>query len=504
MKNFIKKWYPLFIILIPAISLRVNLLLHRGSFWFDELFSIHFSSLPSIKATLFYWLIETNPPFYTIFLKFYLLFVGNLNETLVRLPSLFFSILSIILVYIFAQKISSRRVAIISSSLMSISTLNLLIATEARIYSILTFLTIVSFIFYYKLIIDASSKQNKYLWFLYFVVNLLLLYSHLTSVVIVLTQFILLFVSLPEKRIIKKWYKGHIIIFLIYGLWFIPSLYSKLTLKLGSAWYFTAKGNIFDLILKPIINANRGGFTDTLFYILLIFGIYLLISMIKTSSGIERSKLLLLSLWAFLPPILSALLNVYILKYITIAYPGLFLLFAYIADKKINNSKLYYTLCFMVILIALPSALEISSSQIFSWHGITQYIEENENESSFTLIPFAESLPMDRYYKGTRPVVPIYLNDDDLKFEERLVRFNWSEMQTDKEKIQTWLLDKIQKYDAQTIYFIGPSTGYEMVDEVLISNGWTLSNTYNQSGLSLNKLNEFHAPINKTTTSTCQ
>ena len=67
--TFLKKYCPLFLILALASALRIHLLLVRGTFWFDEMFSVHFSSLP-LKDALRYWMLETNPPFYTFFCAF--------------------------------------------------------------------------------------------------------------------------------------------------------------------------------------------------------------------------------------------------------------------------------------------------------------------------------------------------------------------------------------------------------------------------------------------------
>ncbi|OGH59816.1 MAG: hypothetical protein A2725_02250 [Candidatus Magasanikbacteria bacterium RIFCSPHIGHO2_01_FULL_33_34] len=496
-KKFIYNWYPLFLILIPALFFRIHLLINRGTFWFDELFSIHFSTIPSWSDTIKYWILETNPPLYTFFLRFYLRLIDNSNEILVRLPSLFFSIASIILLYIFAQKIFSKRTAIISSILLSISGLNLLISTETRIYSLLTLLTILSFIFFYKLIISKEKENfNKnYLWIIYLLTNLLLLYAHLTSVVIVLIQLFVLHISRPQKETFKKWYGGHILISSIFLIWFIPSFYSKFNSQISSAWYFSADGNLFDLILKPLINSIEGGFIGTLFYILIILSVYLLILMIKNNSNTkEKNILIMVSLWAFLPPIFSSLLHVYILKYITISYPAIFLIFAYIADKHIKSSKLLFLLSFVIIMISLPRTIEVGFNPIFSWDSTIDYIEENENENTFTLIPFTEALPLNYYYRGPRPIEPIYLNDDNLSFEERLVRFNWNTMNTNKEEIREWLIDKIEKNNAKTIFFIQPSTGYEIVHETFLDMNWTLKNIHKQKGLSLNQLFEFEAP----------
>ena len=72
MKKLVQNYYPLIIILLLAVALRINLLFHRGTFWFDEKFSAYFSTLPSWADTIKYWVMETNPPLFSLFLRFYI------------------------------------------------------------------------------------------------------------------------------------------------------------------------------------------------------------------------------------------------------------------------------------------------------------------------------------------------------------------------------------------------------------------------------------------------
>jgi len=150
MKNWLNKYYPLLIILFIASILRINLLFVRGTFWFDEIFSFHFSQLPWGQA-LKYWWLETNPPFHTFFLRFWVYLTGD-NELLIRLSSLIFALITIILLYYWAEKSFSRQTAIISTSLLSLSGIHLFVSTEARAYSLLVLLSLISMVFYQKLI----------------------------------------------------------------------------------------------------------------------------------------------------------------------------------------------------------------------------------------------------------------------------------------------------------------------------------------------------------------
>jgi hypothetical protein len=102
-KSFLIEWLPITLILILGLALRVSLLITRGSFVFDDLFSIHFSSLP-LGTALRYWLIETNPPLHLAALRFFLFFVDQRNEFLTRSISTFFALSGIAATYLTAKK----------------------------------------------------------------------------------------------------------------------------------------------------------------------------------------------------------------------------------------------------------------------------------------------------------------------------------------------------------------------------------------------------------------
>mgnify|MGYP001580287267 CR=1 FL=1 len=231
MKTFLQKYYPLIIILSLAAALRITSLFTRGSLTFDEYFSIHFSSLLSWADTWKYWVLETNPPLYPFFLRFYLPFINQNNEMLVRLPSLIFGLMAIAFLYVFAKKILSQKAAIISATLMTFSVLHIFASVETRVYSLLVLLAIASFFVFHQLIIE--QKNNKKLWALYTLLNILLIYSHLTALAIVLVQFLILQFSAKDKIIKKNWFICQIISFALWSVWFLPSVISKLNLDLG-------------------------------------------------------------------------------------------------------------------------------------------------------------------------------------------------------------------------------------------------------------------------------
>lgn len=499
MKQFLQKWWQLLVILSLALAMRVTALLTRGDFWFDEIFSVHYSTLPSWSDTLKYWILETNPPLYTLFLRFYLPFVNQNSEILVRLPSLLIGLASIVLLYVFAKKLFSQKTAIISTTFMAFSVLHIFVSVEARIYSLLVLLAISSFYIFHSLIIE--QKDNKKMWVLYTIVNTLLLYSHLTALTAVLIQFLVLHFSTNDKKILKKWYIAESISLALFSIWFIPSTLSRLNLNLGNAWYFETSGDFFTLILYPLLNSTENNLLNTIFTLLIFIGFYILVSMFKETKDVKtRNTLLFVSVWALLPVILSSILHSFTVKYIIIAYPAIFLLTGHIIEKYVSTKKSFLAFIAFIAIVFLPPAFSFASHPLFSLKVLNNYLEKNETDKSIVLIPFIQELEFKPQYKGKMPIISIYLKNDNLSLEERIARHNWHEQNTTKKELYEWILSKTEDNKINRIFLLDKNSSLKLMADTLLENNWSMTDDKINAGLGYNII-RFDAP-NYNTTST--
>ncbi len=195
MTKFLTRWYPLLLTLVVAAALRIQLLTIRGTLWFDEMFSVHFSSLPWGQA-LHLWSLETNPPLYLLFLRWYLRVIGQQPEWLIRLPSLVFSLLALVALFLFSERLFSRRVAGFASLFFALSQIQIILGTETRSYSLLSLLTIISSYLFYRQFIQNSASRS--LWWSAILIDTLLLYTHLTATVLIAVQYLALIALPPE------------------------------------------------------------------------------------------------------------------------------------------------------------------------------------------------------------------------------------------------------------------------------------------------------------------
>jgi len=492
MKKWLKNNYSLLIILILATTLRLNLLFIRGTFWFDEMFSVHFSTLPWAES-LKYWIIETNPFFYNLLLRGYI-FLFDDSESIVRLLSLFFALATVILIYFIGQKLFSRFVATIASLIIALSGVHIFLSTEARSYSLLVFLTTLSFWLFIKIFVE---KQNsKLIWPAFFFTQTLLLYTHLTALTVIVIQIILLgYFKKDNLESAKKFLlaQGASLVFFLF--WLVPSILQKLNTGSLNGWFFETKAdsaNILTTIVTLFINAKITGLIFTIFTGILLYIFFRLYKTFPNLNQKEQSVIITLSSWAFIPPIIGACLNQYITKYFVFSLPAFALLIAFTLGYFKNKTTQKILAGFFLFLF-LPSTITMCTTPIFSWHSITNYIEKNEASKSVILaVPFNEELPLKKYYRGLSPVYGVYPLNDNLSLEERIVRFNWQKIQPEATEFNKWMQEKT--VNKEKIYYLQYGEKNNEVMDWLTKNNFKLNYKKTDNGHINLVLYEFYSP----------
>lgn len=498
--NFLKRHYAIILILLLAAGLRINLLLVRGTWWFDEMFSVHYSTLPwgeSIK----YWLLETNPFLYNLILRGWIFIFGQ-GETMVRIPSVIFALLTIALVYYIAQKLISVRVAAISSLAVALSGIHLFISTETRSYALLVLLTIISFYWFIKIFVE--QKTSRAIWIFYFLTQLLLLYTHLTALTIIIIQTIALaYFKDADKATRKNFIWTQAIALFLWCFWFIPTLLPKLNSRSLSGWFFTydsQSSNILTIFNTLFINTNISEFAFTLFAIILLGLIFYVFKLFPKQEQKNKNLLVILILWSFVPALLGSFFGQYVAKYFVFSLPGFALLIAW-ALNQITDRVGRQALTVVFIALFIPSTLTIATSPIFSWYTITKYIEKAEVPNSLILaIPFNEELVIKKYFHGQSKVEGVYPMIDNLKLEERIVRYNWQTLLSSDEEYETWMAEHTKNHDK--IFFL-QYDNYESTSVIwFINHGWKLNKRIRAVGHIGITMFEFYAPNYHPTTST--
>ena len=124
-----------FLVVIVLVGVAIRLPRMGESLWYDEAFSVQLVSLPlaNIPAAL---LADVHPPAYYAVLWATLKVLG-ISPVAARLPSLFFGLLSIVLMFRIGRHIFSERVGLMAALLVAVSPAAAYYSIEARSYAML-------------------------------------------------------------------------------------------------------------------------------------------------------------------------------------------------------------------------------------------------------------------------------------------------------------------------------------------------------------------------------
>ena len=211
------------VLLLLAHALRAQNI-GAQSLWFDEGWSAWAAIQPTLTDALL--ADETNPPLYYLLLNISARFLGD-SEFSLRLPSLWLTLLLVVLTWRLALQVAGRRAAWLALWLAVWSAPLWWAAQEARMYALLALLTIGLLLAWRRLLRRAGRSS----WLAVIVLETLILYTHNTGPVFVLwinaamaLHWLLRLVrgqrggriQLPDWR---AWLAGQALVFLLWSPW---------------------------------------------------------------------------------------------------------------------------------------------------------------------------------------------------------------------------------------------------------------------------------------------
>ncbi len=162
-------------LLLLATALRVYRL-PAQSLWYDEGVSWYLTRMSPPALTV--WTAnDIQPPLYYYLLWLWVRLAGT-SEYALRFPSVFFGVLTLPLLWVTARRLLGTRAAWLAALLLALSPLHVYYAQEARMYTLLTFLGLLSSYLLLRLLNNQSvNLQSPYLWS-YVLTVVAALYTH--------------------------------------------------------------------------------------------------------------------------------------------------------------------------------------------------------------------------------------------------------------------------------------------------------------------------------------
>lgn len=201
-------WVYFSLVVVINIILK-SIQLGFSSYWFDEIVSVQsayldFGHIKHVSE----W--DNNPPFYYYCLSIWIKLFND-SEFSVRFLSVLFSSFSGGVLFLFANKYFNKYTAVFVSLIFLSNNLLFFYSHEARAYSLVLFLSLLSTLLYFNL----RDKSNIRTLLALGIVNFLLIYTHYIPGLILAFQFILMFFYFEKKQKISFLYSCLIVLLLV-------------------------------------------------------------------------------------------------------------------------------------------------------------------------------------------------------------------------------------------------------------------------------------------------
>lgn len=255
MSKLLKNKSLLLLALIFGIGLYFRLLgIDKGNLWYDEIgsFSVAAQAFPlGIIEKL--RVDDVHAPLYFFILHFWMKLFGN-EEIVLRMLSVIFGVLNIPAVYLLGKNFFSTKAGLCAAALMAVNSMQIYYSQEIRMYSMLSFLSVVSVYFLLKIL--QQPNHRNYIGFL--LSNILILYTSNLAALFVFAEVVTIFSVFCLRKDfsgLKRLILYQIICLLIYTphLLFLTEQTSNFK-EYSKTWPDFKNRNIVEFLLFQLIN----------------------------------------------------------------------------------------------------------------------------------------------------------------------------------------------------------------------------------------------------------
>jgi len=389
------------------------------SLWLDEAESIRESAMTIQGITSH----SNQPPLYFLLLRGWISLFGT-SEFALRSLSAIFGILAVPVIFYIGKLLFNERVGLISSFLLSFAFFPIYYSQETRAYSLLLFLSLLSYLFF---VIVIKKDDNRF-YPAYLAASILLVYTHFYGIFIIGSQ-LLFYAVFFRKYTGQRWKLLSTFAFLILTLIPLYLLLKNNIQNIANDGFWISKPG-FTTILNTLTGYFAAGstkyFASTLVVILAILGTFSIIkSQNKTSLQSSKNKsktnntvpawhvkleskenISLLALWLIIPILIpfiesQIMTPIYQAKYTIGALPALCILAANGLCNIRPNWVVYPVLGLYLILISFGLKDYYQNDVKEQWKETAELI--NSNSEANDILVFSESYyssPFNYYYRG--------------------------------------------------------------------------------------------------------
>ena len=181
--------------------------------YYNNLSSVAFSSYVGEGLNI-------NPPFYFMIMNIWINLFGT-TETALRAFSALAGIISILFIYLLASYLFNKQIGLISAFLFAINPFNIAYSQEARTYTFIVLLGLISTYYFIK----SLDKNKLVYWIIFIITTAIGLYTHTFFIFIILFEILYFFLFIKKyKKLFKNFILSLILAFILYLPW-LPHFY---------------------------------------------------------------------------------------------------------------------------------------------------------------------------------------------------------------------------------------------------------------------------------------
>ncbi len=428
----------LLIILILGLFLRIYDL-GNESMWEDEVFSIRLANLG------FFQIVgetsqDVHPPLYYMILHYWINLFGN-SEFSTRFLSVIFGFFAIFMIYKVGSLIFDREVGILGSLILGLSLFHIHYSQEARMYSLMSLLTLLSIYFFIKLLKERSLLVSIG----YILSSILLMYTHNYGLFIIIAQNIYIFTLFLLSREayqlnFTRWILLQVILIVLFTPW-INILIQQIT-RVHSGYWIPVPP--ITKLIGPFITYSG---SKLLFLIFLILSSFSVLTYKKIGVRIDWKDLFksienyrwnirlsnvkgnyLLLVWLLtsiiLPFVISGLFTpIYITRYTIGASLAFYLLVGKGIINLNNKSVKLLTICIIIIFSSVSIWGYYTNINKERWREVVNYIETNSKYGDLLLFNGSASRNVFDYYSKRIDLIKNVFSDQYIDVNKENINY---------------------------------------------------------------------------------
>lgn len=384
-------------IILLGLVLRVYHLAAQ-SLWWDEVFSalVSTQALPRIVSVTS---TDIHPPLYYFLLHYWEDLFGT-SDFAVRSLSVLFGVGAIPMIYVLGRRLFDEEVGIVSALILAVSSFNIAYSQEARMYSLLVLLALLS-MYFFVCFLERSTVLTS---LGYILATTLLVYSHVLGLLMLVAQnaYLVTVVLLSKKRTfhLRNWIILEATVIALFSPW-IP-------IVISSASHAVKPLLEVDTFVQTFMDYSGSVQLLWLFVVLAVLSLFTFSKIRGPANWKEPAKalesysweirlsnlknLFLLAVWLLtfniIPYVVSRVssYHIYLSKYVIAASAALYILVA----KGIRNINYKYAK-----LTVIGVMLVLSAANVQAYYGTTtkpqardvmSYIDGNAKSEDVVLV----------------------------------------------------------------------------------------------------------------------